>query len=1054
VACTEASRCEAADQAFVIDTSGNGIARWGVGLHCVFDFGPGLPRREYHAPVFGGWRDELTAAVGALSDRRPVAISGEAGIGKSAFLDLAVNTMRSAAFRGGGLTGLRWHAYAPLMRALHRPMPRGDRLAVAGYVANRVGDGLLVLDDLQWCDQDTLSLLPMLAPRVTLLLAYRERDCATEAVAGLCDSLDATHVSLARLPDTTAAELVRQLHPELPAQRVVDIVGLAGGNPRMLANLSHSDDAQSRAERQAAAWLQACSTAAQDAACMLALLGRPVAAEMIGAGGDELAAAGMVDIDDAGLMSLRHGIVGKVAVGRLQPAERRWRHTLLAERLTDPGEIARHAKAAGAPQVAARFAIQAARQATSPAERSRHLNLAASCSTREDAAALLIASAESAAEAGDYQSVLELADRAAAMGPARAAAALWRARAHLALGDAAAAERAATTGLEAPKSPRPIQIALHIEAVRALSMLAGQENDALTLAEQLVAETQLAEQRPGLLFALGCARAAASDTEWEQTLQAALTAAQEADDNALSMSIAFALARNELILGDPRRGAELADRTAELAHAELSQHWHVQFRMLRLWCDLFTSSDYASVIEIGNNLANNVLPPTVAQSVAALVAVALMDTGEFTRAEQVVRRASGSAPVTAMLRWAQIELAWLTGDFTSAVALAATDAVAAAPLDALLASASAWASWERGAYAPPPGLPSVWRPFGGSAEEIAALDRLCRDPHRAAALFADAAQRWLPRQQRAARRCRWGQAEAQRLSGDLPAALSTLEALGEELRAAGHHGLQGRVDRSMRAAGRRRGAGRSADRFGLTMRERHVLGLVGVGLTSAEIARRLQISVATVEGHIQSAVIKSGAANRRQAAAMLACPDAVPADQSEPQPFLVITQPRLRTAIETDLTQRGWQVVSGFALPGTDFDVRETRVVCTGAVASSQDRRAALIAAVRGAGLLVLLPEAPIDGDDEFVADLERLAVSAGACGVDWRHDGETPQGLSEEMTALLRALANGATVAEAARRLHVSLRGAHRRLAAARAALGVSTTQQAVMAVVSGQER
>jgi len=88
------------------------------------------------------------------------------------------------------------------------------------------------------------------------------------------------------------------------------------------------------------------------------------------------------------------------------------------------------------------------------------------------------------------------------------------------------------------------------------------------------------------------------------------------------------------------------------------------------------------------------------------------------------------------------------------------------------------------------------------------------------------------------------------------------------------------------------------------------------------------------------------------------------------------------------------------------------------------------------------------------VADLERLAVSAGACGVDWRHDGETPQGLSEEMTALLRALANGATVAEAARRLHVSLRGAHRRLAAARAALGVSTTQQAVMAVVSGQER
>jgi hypothetical protein len=241
----------------------------------VFIPGAGAVQREYDATVFASWRDELADAVEALRARRPVAVSGEAGIGKSAFLDLVVNTMQPVAFRGGGLAGLRWHAYAPLMRALHRPMPRGDRLAVAGYVASRVGDGLLVLDDLQWCDQDTLSLLPMLVPRVTLLLAYRERDFATETVAQLCDSLGPMHISLARLPESAAAELVRQLHPELPAQRVFDIVAFAGGNPRLLADLGRGDDDQSKAERQAAAWLDACSTAARDAVCMLALLGRP-----------------------------------------------------------------------------------------------------------------------------------------------------------------------------------------------------------------------------------------------------------------------------------------------------------------------------------------------------------------------------------------------------------------------------------------------------------------------------------------------------------------------------------------------------------------------------------------------------------------------------------------------------------------------------------------------------------------------------------------------------------------------------------------------------------
>jgi hypothetical protein len=201
---------------------------------------------------------------------------------------------------------------------------------------------------------------------------------------------------------------------------------------------------------------------------------------------------------------------------------------------------------------------------------------------------------------------------------------------------------------------------------------------------------------------------------------------------------------------------------------------------------------------------------------------------------------------------------------------------------------------------------------------------------------------------------------------------------------------------------------------------------------------------------VQSAVGKLGAANRRHAATMLAAPVATEPDHAEPGPYIVFTQPVLRASIEADLRGRGWRVTAGFGLEGMDFDVHDARVLCAGVVADAEERQAALIAAVRGAGLLILLSEPAIVGDDEFVADLERLAISAGAPGVDWRHDGLTPTGLTQEMVALLRALGEGVTVAEAARSLHLSLRGAHRRLAAARTLLDVSTNQEAILAAVS----
>ena len=63
-------------------------------------------------------------------------------------------------------------------------------------------------------------------------------------------------------------------------------------------------------------------------------------------------------------------------------------------------------------------------------------------------------------------------------------------------------------------------------------------------------------------------------------------------------------------------------------------------------------------------------------------------------------------------------------------------------------------------------------------------------------------------------------------------------------------------------------------RAALTEREREILGLVGEGLANKEIARRLQIELATVKTHIRNILKKLGVNSRTEAAAVGVWPDA------------------------------------------------------------------------------------------------------------------------------------------------------------------------------------
>jgi DNA-binding NarL/FixJ family response regulator len=58
-----------------------------------------------------------------------------------------------------------------------------------------------------------------------------------------------------------------------------------------------------------------------------------------------------------------------------------------------------------------------------------------------------------------------------------------------------------------------------------------------------------------------------------------------------------------------------------------------------------------------------------------------------------------------------------------------------------------------------------------------------------------------------------------------------------------------------------------ANPAGLTPRQLDVLEMLGEGLTNAEIADRLYVSVRTVEHHVEAVLTKLGVPNRRAAAA-------------------------------------------------------------------------------------------------------------------------------------------------------------------------------------------
>nr|MBA3281182.1 helix-turn-helix transcriptional regulator [Acidimicrobiia bacterium] len=360
---------------------------------------------------------------------------------------------------------------------------------------------------------------------------------------------------------------------------------------------------------------------------------------------------------------------------------------------------------------------------------------------------------------------------------------------------------------------------------------------------------------------------------WSDLYRDVIAGAEKEHDHRLRLAALESLVLGEWIAGDIDDAVAVAEGFyAEGPPPGMEASW-LSFVAYGSLLSVLAGRDRAAVIDrLMSLLRDEALFRNRPYAEAAL-AIAFADLGRHDEAAEVLYRSAArpgeDAQLTSVRGWAFTETAWLAGraadaleagrgverlgvgDYPSAVNSRLIAAYACRDLGEPVRGsepAAAVPSWAA--------APHEWRGL------VAAAD----DRHDDAVEHFDlASAAWASHDRRSEVRAAWAAGESARLVGRDDAATRLTEAEQMALRVE-QTAVAARARHSLRALGVIRGSARGAGVSGLTAREEEVLLRVGAGLTSAEIAAELHVSMSTVNSLIRSAVRRLGASNRRTAA--------------------------------------------------------------------------------------------------------------------------------------------------------------------------------------------
>ena len=377
---------------------------------------PGAAEAEPERAVFVGRAPERRRLTGLWREAERgraqlVLVSGEGGIGKTRLVEelrtfcahRGAVTAEARSYQAEGALAYgpvaAWLRAEPLAARRHRldrgrlaelarvlpeldeaprPLPeREQRQRLFDALAQAIGSVeplLLIADDLQWCDPETLQFLHYLIrsrPDARLLVAATARREELDAAQGLLSGLRAldrfTEIALQPLSARETAVLAERLAGE--GRDAGRLFAETEGNPLFVVETLRAGAPAPRVQAVLEARLAQLSEPARALAAVAAAVGREFTAEVLArasdAGEDELV-RGLDElwrrriVRDRGPESydFSHGRLREVAYAALGPAERRRTHLRIARALdalhsSDHGQLALHYDRAGAIEPAA-----------------------------------------------------------------------------------------------------------------------------------------------------------------------------------------------------------------------------------------------------------------------------------------------------------------------------------------------------------------------------------------------------------------------------------------------------------------------------------------------------------------------------------------------------------------------------------------------------------------------------------------------------------------------------------------------------------------------------